>query len=182
MFYVKWKEPQDVQWIVGKAHFVRSLRTGRLNEAVRTMRIVGYEFERWLGFAAFIEQRRQSGKRKLFPELTRAPNGSYGKEFSKWYGRFMRQIGVQKAGDKTCYHSYRHVFRDALRSARIDHEVGLALGGWTNSTKGEVHANYGSGHGVRTLKLAIDRIEHSATRGSFSCQAILDNWPLCATF
>jgi hypothetical protein len=121
MFYVKWKVPKALQKIVGKTHFVRSLRTGRLNEAVRM-------------------------------------NGSYGKEFSKWYSRYMRKIGVQQSGDKTCYHSHRHRWRDALRNAKIDHEVSLALGGWTGPNKGEVHANYGRGHSITDLSEALNKL------------------------
>lgn len=34
-FYVKWKVPKRLQPIVGKTHFVRSLRTGRWDDAVR---------------------------------------------------------------------------------------------------------------------------------------------------
>ena len=116
-----------------------------------------------MGFATFVEHRRKSGKRKLFPELTRAPNGSYGKEFSKWYGRYMRQIGVHKTGDKTCYHSFRHCFRDAIRSARIDGDIGLSLGGWAGHQRSSVHESYGSGYPIATLKEAVDSIKPSNT-------------------
>lgn len=109
-----------------------------------------------MGFAAFVEHRRQSRERKLFPELSRAPNGSYGKEFSKWYGRYMRKLGVHKIGDKTCYHSHRHVFRDALREAKIDSDIVLALGGWAGSQRNEVHTNYGGGYSIETLYYAIN--------------------------
>ncbi|MFP1131563.1 DUF6538 domain-containing protein [Asticcacaulis sp. W401b] len=37
MLYVKWRVPKDLQEIVGKTHFVRSLRTGRLSEAIPSL-------------------------------------------------------------------------------------------------------------------------------------------------
>ncbi|HWU50143.1 MAG TPA: DUF6538 domain-containing protein [Asticcacaulis sp.] len=47
-FYVKWKVPKHLQAQVGKTHFVRSLKTGRLAEAVRLARVVSVDFENML--------------------------------------------------------------------------------------------------------------------------------------
>ncbi len=46
--YVRWKIPKRFQSIIGRTHFVRSLKTGTWADAVRMVRIVGIEFENML--------------------------------------------------------------------------------------------------------------------------------------
>jgi hypothetical protein len=48
IFYVRWMIPRKLQPVLGKTHFVRSLKTGRRDEAVRQARIVSGDFEKWL--------------------------------------------------------------------------------------------------------------------------------------
>ncbi|WP_157405636.1 DUF6538 domain-containing protein [Asticcacaulis benevestitus] len=47
-YYVRLNVPKSLQAIVGKTEFRRSLKTGRMAEAVRKARIVSAEFEQWL--------------------------------------------------------------------------------------------------------------------------------------
>ena len=47
-YYVRLNVPKSLQAIVGKTEFRRSLKTGRMAEAVRKARIVSTEFEQWL--------------------------------------------------------------------------------------------------------------------------------------
>ncbi|MFP1131561.1 DUF6538 domain-containing protein [Asticcacaulis sp. W401b] len=159
----------DVAEIDGILAFVVSESSDKSLKTEASKRIIPVHKDLMkMGFSAFIDLRRQSGKRKLFPELARASNGSYGKEFSKWYGRYVRKIGVQIAGDRTCYHSLRHVFRDALRTAGVRIDVALALGGWADSSRREVHKNYGSGFPITILKKAIDSLSPLSPRRSKS--------------
>ncbi len=46
--YVRWKIPARFQSIIGRTHFVRSLKTGRWADAARMARIVSIEFENML--------------------------------------------------------------------------------------------------------------------------------------
>ena len=112
-----------------------------------------------IGLAAFVEERRAKGCRKLFPELPISNTGYYSDAFSKWFTRFLQKAGASRA--KTCFHSFRHCYRDALREARVDHQIALALGGWTsgNGTEAsETAASYGRGYRVETLFEAIRAI------------------------
>jgi len=114
-----------------------------------------------IGFMDFVEDRRRGGSAKLFSELTISTTGYYSDAFSKWFRRFLERSGA--ARPKTCYHSFRHCFRDALREARIDHDVALALGGWA-SVSGKEGAEtaeaYGRGFRVATLYDAIRQIDY----------------------
>ncbi len=114
-----------------------------------------------IGFMDFVSRRREAGDRKLFADLQRSSTGYYSDPFSKWFRRFLQRAGA--ARPKTCFHSFRHCYRDALREARIEHEVALALGGWSSGNGGDggdVAANYGRGYRAQTLLAAIERVSY----------------------
>ena len=112
-----------------------------------------------LGFLNFINGKVERCERKLFSELKICPNGYYSTNFSKWFGRFLAKAGA--AAPRTCFHSFRHSFRDAIRRSRISQDLGLALGGWTSGNqKSEVHDAYGNGFPILDLKQAIDSISY----------------------
>ncbi len=113
-----------------------------------------------IGFLDYVADQRRQGSIKLFPELPISTTGYYSDPFSKWFVRFLIKCGA--ARDKTSFHSFRHCFRDAVRNAKLDHEIGLALGGWT-STSGkdaEVASSYGRGYLPQSLKEAIDQVSY----------------------
>src|SRR5690606_27511640 len=87
---------------------------------------------RAFGFMEFVKRQRAAGTRKLFPELPISTTGYYSDPFSKWFRRFLAKSGA--TAPKTCFHSFRHCYRDALREARIPHEIALALGGWASAS------------------------------------------------
>jgi hypothetical protein len=60
-FYVRWKVPKRFQPTIGKTHFVKSLRTGLLSEAVRKARLFGAEFEHLLRVSEGIRSRILAG-------------------------------------------------------------------------------------------------------------------------
>jgi len=109
-----------------------------------------------IGFMGFVAERRKSGDRKLFSELQVSSTGYYSDPFSKWFRRFIVKAGA--ARPKTCFHSLRHCYRDALREAGISHELALALGGWASGD--EASAAYGRGHSVATLSAALERVTY----------------------
>lgn len=116
---------------------------------------------REIGFLEFVAERRLTGGKKLFPELQMSSTGYYSDPFSKWFRRFLDKAGASRP--KTCFHSFRHCYRDALREARIDHDIGLALGGWTSAggKEGtETAASYGQGYRLATLAQAMTQIEY----------------------
>jgi integrase len=114
-----------------------------------------------IGFMDFVDKRRRSGTVKLFPELPLSTTGYYSDPFSKWFRRFAYK--AKAARPKTCFHSFRHCFRDALREARIDHDVALALGGWSSGTgkeNVETADAYGRGYRIGTLFEALTRLSY----------------------
>src|SRR5690606_32685552 len=66
-----------------------------------------------IGFLSFVEQRRTAGAVRLFSELQKSSTGYYSDPFSKWFRRFLERAGATR--EKTCFHSFRHCYRDALR-------------------------------------------------------------------
>ncbi|NWE54479.1 site-specific integrase [Brevundimonas sp. P7753] len=114
-----------------------------------------------LGFMTFVADRRAAGAVRLFGELQKSSTGYYSDPFSKWFRRFLQRAGADRP--KTCFHSFRHCYRDALREARIEHEVSLALGGWSSGNGnegGETAAAYGRGYRAQTLYEAMGRIAY----------------------
>jgi integrase len=114
-----------------------------------------------LGFLSFVAGRRREGGAKLFIELSASSTGYYSDPFSKWFARFLRRANAYRP--KTCFHSFRHCFRDALRDARIDHDLSLALGGWASASGrdgGETAEVYGRGFRMNTLYEALRKIEY----------------------
>jgi len=112
-----------------------------------------------IGFMTFVAERRAAGAVRLFGELQKSSTGYYSDPFSKWFRRFLQRAGADRP--KTCFHSFRHCYRDALREARLEHEVALALGGWSSgngSEGGETAAAYGRGYRAQTLYDAISGI------------------------
>ena len=112
-----------------------------------------------LGFADYVEERRFANDLKLFPELP-LRHGLYSHLFSRWFGRFLVSCGA--AAERTCYHSFRHSFRDACRAAHLDRDLVMALGGWSSASdaSGSVSDSYGRGHSSEALHQAITKIAY----------------------
>ena len=112
-----------------------------------------------LGFMDFVRQRKRAGETKLFAEVGMGTTGYRSTTFSAWFRRFVAKAGAESP--KTCFHSFRHGFRDALREARIDRDIALALGGWAaGNGSASVADTYGNGYQIATLKEAIDRVRY----------------------
>jgi len=112
-----------------------------------------------IGFLAFVDEQRPAGQADLFHELSPGPHGYRSTNFSKWFSRFLVNIGASEP--LTCFHSFRHCFRDALRECRTDREVSLALGGWTsNGGASGIDGIYGDGFRASVLNEAINRVRY----------------------
>jgi integrase len=90
---------------------------------------------------------------RLFSEIKKGSDGYYSHNFSKWWGRFARQIGINSS--KTAFHSLRHNFIQALREAEQLEYVNKALAGHADKS---VHAQYGSAVSLPILKAAVDSL------------------------
>ncbi|WP_162792262.1 site-specific integrase [Novosphingobium sp. P6W] len=112
-----------------------------------------------LGLSAFVSDQRKNGTIKLFDDLPAGARGFRSVAFSRWFSRFL--VSANAAAAKTCFHSFRHGFRDAARNARIDRDIALRLGGWiAGGTQSESADDYGSGYRPQILYDAISVIEY----------------------
>jgi integrase len=114
-----------------------------------------------IGFLDFVDHVRLSDGRaaRLFPKLTPGPKGGFGEAFSKWFGRYKRDLGIDNPS--SVFHSFRHGFKDALRAAGVNEDVNDGLTG--HSGGNSVARGYGWKDMVRrfgfpTLYAAVEKV------------------------
>jgi integrase len=115
-----------------------------------------------LGFLDLVEDRRNaSGKSApLVPLLRPGPRGGYAEGWSKWFGRYIRGIGI--GNPARVFHSFRHTFKDALRSAGASEDLHDAL---TGHSGGGVGRAYGAKEmarwfGLTRLAEAVGKVDY----------------------
>ena len=108
----------------------RSLKTENAARLVPIPPVLGE-----LGFFDYVACRRHAGAApRLFPAWQRAADGYYSSLFSKWFnGHYLPAFDLKTP--KTCFHSLRHNYKDALRDLGLKAEP----------------ANYVMGHGYETV-------------------------------
>jgi integrase len=116
-----------------------------------------------IGFMEFVEQMRSCDGQsaRLFPQLQQGSKGGFGEAFSKWFGRYKRTLGIDN--EKSVFHSFRHGFKDALRTAGVNEDVNDALTGHGGGNT--VARGYGSDDMVRrfgfpTLNAAVEKVQY----------------------
>ncbi|MEQ9490089.1 MAG: site-specific integrase [Alphaproteobacteria bacterium] len=109
------------------------------------------------GFLRFVEGLRSANpESRLFPEIKPGKNGIWSDNFSKWWGRYTKKIGVHSPG--TVFHSFRHNFTDALRKANVQDSRAKALLGHAD---GSTTAGYGNGYDASDLAEDIARVKYN---------------------
>ncbi len=93
------------------------------------------------------------GKR-LFPDLPAAQNGYYSHNFSKWWGRYGENFGFRTT--RKVFHSFRHLFADALRDLEAPEYVLKSIMGHADSST--TH-KYGLGVGLDVRRSYVDSID-----------------------
>lgn len=149
----------DIETVDGIA--VIQVRAGSDGQRVKTRAgrrtlPVHLELQR-IGFLAFVEERRRTGERQLFPG--EAPNirGQWGDGFSDWFLRLLDKQAV--TGRKLGMHSFRHNFEDRLRAAGLrGTDIGKELAG--RSKGADVGDKYGSGYAASQLAEAVNKITY----------------------
>jgi hypothetical protein len=86
-----------------------------------------------LGFLAYVQERREDGDTRLFPDL-RAYKKKHTHYWSRWWGRYARSRGIKDT--RKTFHSFRHAVKLAYRLADVPEVVYDALQGHTASTEG----------------------------------------------
>lgn len=145
---------KDDETGVTAIHFTEDAEIGRRLKTASSRRVVPVHPELFrLGFLRLLEERRKlDGERaRLFPLLTKGPKGGFGEAWSKWFGRYIRSIGI--ANPDRVFHSFRHTFKDALRRQGVGEDVNDALTG--HSGVRSVGRGYGAKEMVRRFGLPV---------------------------
>ena len=114
-----------------------------------------------IGFLQFVGWIRSTGpEARLFPLLAPGPKGGFGEAWSKWFGRYKRDLNITNKA--SVFHSFRHGFKDAARAARVSEELHDALTGHTGSSVGRTYGakDMVRRFGLETLADAVNRIKY----------------------
>ncbi len=115
-----------------------------------------------IGFLDYVQKRKEdSESARLFPELPIGSKDGFSELFSKWFGRFVKK--TLGDGCKATFHSFRHMFRDAARAARLPVEIVESLAGWESgkSAAQGMAAHYGGGAAFfKVLAEEIGKIDY----------------------
>lgn len=115
-----------------------------------------------LGFLDYVEgRRRQSGpKAPFFPLLEKGSRDGFADNWSKWFGRYLAKIGI--GDDGPVFHSFRHNFKDALRSQGASEDINDAL---TGHSGGGVGRGYGAKD--KALRFGLERLADAVAKVNF---------------
>jgi integrase len=92
---------------------------------------------------------------RLFPNWKRGEDGYYSSGFSKWFARFLNNLGLKDP--RLVFHSFRHGFKDALRRAMVEERIQDAIMGHEPE---HVSSEYGLGYGPAELNKAIKPVSY----------------------
>lgn len=107
-----------------------------------------------LSFFRHVQQLKQKGEQRLFPDIPLGSGRTYSYIFSKRYIRLLEALDLRKNG--LCFHSFRHTFIDGLRSVEVERQIAMVLTGHQSSK--DVHDSYGSGYSLGVLQENINRL------------------------
>jgi integrase len=95
-------------------------------------------------------------KGRLFDDIKPGVNGDFSHNFSKWFGRYLRDVGAKTP--KTSFHSFRHNFKDALVAAAVPEGHARLLMGHADDG---VHGLYGTKIPIKLLDAELQKIGYS---------------------
>ncbi len=112
-----------------------------------------------LGFQKYVATLDKGGR--LFPDLRQDQFGKWTGNYSKWWGRWARGLGIKD--HRKVFHSFRHTFKAACRQAGIQEETHDLLTGHQGASVGRSYgrAEY-SPELVKTLAKAVRKIKYKA--------------------
>lgn len=112
-----------------------------------------------LGFLDFVQDLRKGkkGEGRLFPDIKCGSDGYYSNNFSQYFGRFLKHLGL--TSPKLTFHSLRHNLADSLVHAGVGDMLVKAVLGHADHS---VTARYGSRPPVATLYQAILKVDTAA--------------------
>jgi integrase len=143
---------------------IEDLKKGRRLKTRSSRRIIPVHPELVrLGFIKFVNQVKHEGgsDARLFPLLKPGPLGGFAEGWSKWFGRYIRVLGI--GNRRHVFHSFRHGFKDALRAARVSEDINDGLTGHAGGSA--VGRSYGAKDmlrrfGLPTLADAVGKVTY----------------------
>lgn len=134
------------------------------------------------GFKHYVDGLRDDKQTQLFPELKADHMGKLTGNWSKWWSRYARALGIKDK--RKVFHSFRHSFKDACRECGIEEAIHDAL---TGHSGGGVGRSYG-GHmyPLPPLVAAMEKLRYKsldlghlqpATRSPGDARAAQSNRP-----
>ena len=108
-----------------------------------------------LGFLSYAANLPKTKEGFLFPNLKTNKFGARTAAWSKWWGRYAREIGI--TDPRKVFHSFRHTFKDACRNAGISEEMHDSLTGHASVSVGR---SYGQGTSLEVRAQAMATIHY----------------------
>jgi len=105
-----------------------------------------------LGFIEYAHQQYE----RIFPALKVDSHKSLTGNFSKWWGRYAREI-IGITDKRKVFHSFRHAFKDACRNSGIHQEIHDTFTGHAGSNVG---STYGSGASLKRLADQMEKLKY----------------------
>lgn len=103
------------------------------------------------GFLQYVQNTRDAGHEKLFPDARKSAKGKYSEWFGRGFHRYLTKIGVKDSKSER-FHSFRHTWVTAMRSAKVPREIRCAIGGWKAGDSLESH------YGAQPLPLLFEHL------------------------
>ena len=113
-----------------------------------------------LGLLEHLENKRSKGHHRLFPDAEMSCDGTYSSTFSKWFSRYLTNIGIKTK--KTCFHSFRHNIKDNFRNAGESDELSEHFCGRKTGSTAE---RYGSAYSIERFYEALHKLQFNYVQG-----------------
>jgi integrase len=112
-----------------------------------------------LGFLEYVNVLRGSSEKRLFPLLEQNAHLKWSAQWSKWWNRYHREIGL--SDKRKVFHSFRHTFIDACRRTGVPEEIRNAMVGHADSGSGKF---YGDGFAAMPVEVfaEISKVSYPA--------------------
>lgn len=92
------------------------------------------------GFMAYVENVRASGSHALFPDIRADSKGNLAGNFSKWFNRYLKLVGIKQRG--VDWISFRHTLKTMMREARIEQEIRDYVEGHTSERAAQSYGRF----------------------------------------
>lgn len=101
-------------------------------------------------FLDFVEQQKKQNCERLFPELKKQ-SGRYSHYASRWFGKYLKDIGVKTDDNFKDFHSFRHTFTQMCKLADVEEYKVKEVVGHETGTKNITYGRYGKQYGLVIL-------------------------------